>query len=191
MWTTRGHLIIKTRGAEKQQMRCRPAGTSSSLIIMSPSSEVCCLHIRHAFESKWLWMCKNSTVINVCFFKLCARELIRERMGTREGQGEGSVCWKAWTSLQSAPTWRPDNCLSSERYQEARRHDGSWEENVTRLLCDLLFETEEPFNFTNSLFFYIYSPSAFFLSLLTLQRFMHFIFFFYLTMSLLNSLTWL
>lgn len=30
VWTTRGHLIIKAEGREQQQMRCRPAGTSSS-----------------------------------------------------------------------------------------------------------------------------------------------------------------
>lgn len=44
MWTTRGHLIIKAGEAAKQQLRCRPAGASSALIIISPSSEVLCLH---------------------------------------------------------------------------------------------------------------------------------------------------
>lgn len=44
MWTTRGHLIIKAGEAAKQQLRCRPAGASSSLIIISPSSQVLCSH---------------------------------------------------------------------------------------------------------------------------------------------------
>lgn len=44
MWTTRGHLIIKAGEAAKQQLRCRPAGASSSLIIISPFSEVLRLH---------------------------------------------------------------------------------------------------------------------------------------------------
>lgn len=55
MWTTRGHLIIKACGADKQQMRRRPAGTSPSLIIISPPYEVLGLHVR----SQSFWMCEN------------------------------------------------------------------------------------------------------------------------------------
>lgn len=93
MWTTRGHLIIKAGEAAKQQLRCRPAGASSSLIIISPFSEVLRLH------SNW-----NSNE--------CAQ--VQPSLPVCPKKDLGEECRRRLERpLQSAPARRPDDCLGS------------------------------------------------------------------------------
>lgn len=106
MWTTRGHLIIKACRAAKQQMRCRPAGTSSSLIVIGPPSEVLGLHARS--QSR---MCEN--VIQPWIHKQNNGSEGRRAMGQRSSRG--------LMVLRSARTRRPDGCLSSRCSQEAQQ----------------------------------------------------------------------
>ena len=61
---------------ENNRWGAGPAGTSSSLIIISPSSEVLCLHMKklhHAVESKWLWSYENVKQSNECAATLLER----------------------------------------------------------------------------------------------------------------------
>lgn len=93
MWTTRGHLIINAGEAAKQQLRCRPAGASSSLIIISPFSEVLCLH------SNW-----NSNE--------CAQ--VQPSLPVCPKKDLGEKCRRRLERpLQSAPARRPDDGLRS------------------------------------------------------------------------------
>lgn len=107
MWTTRGHLIIKACRADKQQMRCRPAGTSPSLIIISPRSEASGLHVR----SQSLWMCED--IIQPWIHKQNNGSEGRREMGQRLSRG--------LMVLPSARTRRPGGCLSSRCSQEAQQ----------------------------------------------------------------------
>lgn len=106
MWTTRGHLIIRACRADKQQMRCRPAGTSPSLIIISPPSEVLGLHVRSQS-----WMCEN----------IMQPWIHKQNNGSEGGREMGQRSSRGLMVLRSARTRRPGGCLSSRCSQEAQQ----------------------------------------------------------------------
>lgn len=127
-------------------MRCGPAGTSSSLIIIRPSSEVFCLHIRRAFKSELI------TNAHECDGSCC---LLWERIERDVHRGE-SV---------------PAKCTNLEARQlfwvqrEAKKLEGMTEaelETWPDYSATFPLKPEELFSFANSLFCYSIS----FLSLL-------------------------
>lgn len=130
IWTTRGHLIIKAWGTEKQQMRFQ--GLLALPPLRLPFFDYnkpflwSVVSVHENITSCWHWNDYECTKMNhshECVFILLVMLHYKknEKWGGNGTETGESIHWESWKKLSlvlctyyscGAESWRPDNCSS-------------------------------------------------------------------------------